>query len=40
MGVAEAHDPELDELVRDVQPEAVLTHIEAVEHRVLGEPGR
>jgi hypothetical protein len=40
MGVAEASDPELDELAQDVQPETVLTHIEAVEERVLGEPGR
>lgn len=40
MGVAEARDPELDELAQDVQPEAVLSHIEAAERRVLGEPGR
>ena len=40
MGVAEASDPELDELAQDVKPETVLTHIEAVEERVLGEPGR
>lgn len=36
MGVAEAHDPELDELATDVQPEEVLSHIEAAEERMLG----
>ena len=31
MGVQEARDPELDELAQDVQPETVLSHIEAAE---------
>jgi uncharacterized membrane protein len=34
MGVDEAHDPELDELATDVQPEEVLSRIEAAEERV------
>lgn len=38
MGIPEAGDPELDELAQDVQPETVLTHIEAAERRVLGGP--
>lgn len=29
MGVAAAHDPELDELTRDIAPEQVLDHMEA-----------
>ena len=35
MGVAEARDPELDELVTDVAPETVLSHIEAAERRLV-----
>ena len=38
MGVDEAQDPELDELARDVRPEAVLTRIEAAEQRAGGKP--
>jgi uncharacterized membrane protein len=34
MGVAEAGDPELDELATDVQPETVLSRIEAAEERM------
>ncbi len=34
MGVEQAHDPELDELARDIQPEVVLSHIEATEERL------
>ncbi len=33
MGVGEAENPEIDELAQDVQPEAVLSHIEAAEGR-------
>ena len=38
MGVAEAQNPELDELAQDVRPETVLTHIEAAERRGEGSP--
>lgn len=40
MGVDEAHDPELDELATDVQPETVLSHIEAAEQRMHRETDR
>lgn len=34
MNVDEARDPELDELATDVQPETVMSHIEAAEQRI------
>ncbi len=34
MGVREAENPELDELAQDVQPETVMSHIEAAQARV------
>ena len=37
-GIDEAHDPGLDELEQDVRPEAVLSRIEAAEHRGGGRP--
>ncbi len=33
MGVAEARDPELDELAQDVKPETVMSHIEAAQEQ-------
>lgn len=36
MGVAEARNPELDELATDVQPETVMSHIEAAEVGLRG----
>ncbi len=33
LGVGEAANPEIDELARDVEPETVLSHIEAAEGR-------
>lgn len=38
MGVAEARNPELDELATDVMPETVMSHIEAAERRAHGTP--
>lgn len=38
MGVAEARDPELDELSQDVRPETVLSRLEAAERRAAGGP--
>lgn len=40
MGVAEARNPELDELSQDVRPETVLSRMEAAEHRALGDGDR
>lgn len=34
MNVEEARDPELDELATDVQPETVMSHIEAAQQRL------
>jgi len=40
MGIEEAHDPELDELARDVAPERVLDEIEASERKFGSGGGR
>lgn len=37
MGIEDARDPELDELVEDVAPERVLDEIEDSEEEILGE---